>query len=142
MEHEELTRKIIGCAMKVHGALGPGFLESVYQKAFAHEMRKAGLNVECEKPLQVTYDGTVVGDFLADMVVNGSVLIENKAVQTIVAAHEVQLVNYLTATGINIGLLMNFGAARLQFKRKTRIFQPSSPRQTAQDDPDQNHDAC
>ena len=142
MEKEELTREIIGCAMKVHSALGPGFLESVYQNAFAHEMRKSGLAVECEKPLRVTYDGTVVGDFLADMVVNGSVLIENKAVQTIVPAHEVQLVNYLTATGINIGLIINFGAARLQFKRKTRIFQPSSPRQTAQDDPDQNHDAC
>lgn len=69
MEHEDLTRRIIGCAMRVHGALGPGFLESVYQNALAHEMRKAGLCVECEKRLQVTYDSVVVGDFSADMVV-------------------------------------------------------------------------
>jgi len=124
MEHEELTGKIIGCAMTVHGVLGAGFLESVYQKAFAHELRKAGLKVECERSITVTYDGVVVGDFSADMLIEELVLIENKAVQALVTAHEVQLVNYLTATGIEIGLLLNFGASRLEFKRKYRTFKP------------------
>lgn len=124
MEHEKLTETIIGCAMKVHRTLGPGFLESVYQKALAHELRKASLTVECEKPIQVTYDGVVVGDFSADMFVEGVVMVENKAVQTLNPAHEVQLVNYLTATGIEIGLLLNFGAERLEFKRKHRTYKP------------------
>ena len=124
VEHEELTQKIIGCAMKVHSTLGPGFLESVYQKAMAHELRKAGLKCECEKPIAVYYDGINVGDFSADMLVEDLVLIENKAVQALIAAHEVQLVNYLTATGIDIGLLLNFGTARLEFKRKYRIYKP------------------
>lgn len=128
MEHEQLTQKIIGCAMRVHGVLGPGFLESVYQNSLAHELRKAGLKVECERKIQVSYDGVVVGDFSADMLVEEVVLIENKAVQSIAAAHEIQLVNYLTATGIEIGLLLNFGASRLEFKRKHRIYTPKQTR--------------
>ena len=124
MEHAGLTEKIIGAAMNVHRTLGPGFLESVYQKALAHELRKLGLRVECEKPIQVVYDGVVVGDFSADMLVEGVVMIENKAAQTLNPAHEVQLVNYLTATGIEVGLLLNFGAERLEFKRKHRTYRP------------------
>lgn len=124
MERGELTEKIIGCAMTVHRILGPGFLESVYQHALAHELRKANLEVECERKIQVTYDGVVVGDFSADMIVQGAILVENKAVQALAPAHEVQLVNYLTATGIEIGLLLNFGAERLGFKRKTRTYRP------------------
>lgn len=122
MEDEALTQAVIGCAMKVHRTLGPGFLESVYENAFAHEMRKAGLNVECQVPIQVRYDGIVVGDFFADMRVDDRILVENKAVQALVPAHEVQLVNYLTATGIEVGLLINFGASSLQFKRKHRTY--------------------
>jgi GxxExxY protein len=122
MEDEALTKLIIGCAMKVHRTLGPGFLESVYENAFAHELRKAGLRVECQLPIKVYYDGVVVGDFFADMRVEGRILVENKAVLTLNTAHEVQLVNYLTATGIEIGLLINFGAASLQFKRKHRTY--------------------
>jgi GxxExxY protein len=122
MEHGELTQRIIGCAMKVHRTLGPGFLESVYQNALAHELQKAGLGVECEKKIRVLYDGVVVGDFIADMFVERLLLIENKAVQTLIKAHEVQLVNYLTATGIDIGLLFNFGSQALQIKRKTRTY--------------------
>jgi len=133
MEHSEVTKKIIGCAMTVHRTLGPGFLESVYQNALAHELRKAGLEVECEKRLHVTYDGVVVGDFVADMRINASVLIENKAVQALAPAHEVQLVNYLTATGIDIGLLLNFGAARLEFKRKSRIYRTKNAGQDERD---------
>ena len=126
MEDQELTEKIIGCAMKVHSALGPGFLESVYQKALAHQLAKAGLKVECEKPITVHYDGVAVGDFSADMLVEEEVMLELKANQALAPANEVQLVNYLTATGIEIGLLLNFGAQCLEFKRKTRTYRPGS----------------
>lgn len=120
MENAELSEKVIGCAITVHRALGPGFLESVYQNAFAHEMRKSGLLVECKQPLVVYYDGIEVGQFEADMLVEKTLLIENKAVQTLITAHEVQLVNYLTATSIEIGLLINFGASKIEVKRKYR----------------------
>lgn len=122
MEHGDLTQSIIGCAMKVHRTLGSGFLESVYQQALAHELQKAGLRVECERPISVVYDGVIVGEFFADMLVDGQVLVENKAVLALAPTHEVQLVNYLTATGIEIGLLLNFGAERLQYKRKFRTY--------------------
>ena len=122
----DLSGRVIGCAMKVHSALGPGFLESVYQNALKHELQKAGLVVETEVRLQVRYDGIVVGTFDADMLVENTLLIENKAVQAFVAAHEVQLVNYLTATGLNEGLLFNFGTARLEFKKKFRVYRASS----------------
>jgi len=127
MEEQALTETIIGCAMKIHSALGPGFLESVYQKALAHELRKAGLKIECEKPITVHYDGVVVGDFFADLLVDDKVMLELKANQTLAPANEVQLVNYLTATGIEIGLLLNFGADRLEFKRKARTYRPKHP---------------
>ena len=135
VEGEALTGKIIGCAMVVHKTLGPGYLEAVYEKALAHEMYKAGLAVECQKPIRVTYDGVVVGEFVADMLVESRVVVEIKAVQALTQAHEVQLVNYLTATGIEIGLLLNFGASRLQPKRKYRTYRPKngSVRQDQQD---------
>jgi GxxExxY protein len=122
--------------MTVHRSLVGGFLESVYHKALAHELSKAGFHVECEAKIQVTYDGMVVGDFSADMMVNHCILIEIKAVQSLMAAHEAQLVNYLTATGIEIGLLLNFGGTRLEFKRKTRTFRPKEFRQDLQDGQD------
>lgn len=125
MKHGELTKEIIGCAMKVHSAMGPGFLESVYQNALAHELRKKAFRVEIERPIKVRYDDIVVGDFFADMLVNDLVLIENKAVRSLGVAHEVQLVNYLTATGIEIGLLLNFGGTSLEYKRKFRTYRPS-----------------
>jgi GxxExxY protein len=127
MEEQELTEKIIGCAMKVHSVLGPGLLESVYAKALANELRKAGLQVECEKLITVKYDGEVVGEFFADKLVEEKVMVEEKAVQALVLAHEVQLVNYLTATGIEIGLLLNFGAQRLEYKRKSRTYIGKQP---------------
>ena len=125
MEHEELTRVIIGCAISVHRALGPGFLESVYQNALVYELSKAGLEVHCEKRIQVLYEGVVVGDFVADMLIQDCVLIENKAVQSLNKMHEVQLVNYLVATQIETGLLLNFGAQRLQLRRKSRVYRPT-----------------
>jgi GxxExxY protein len=131
MDEQELTEKIIGCAMAVHSALGPGFLESVYAKAFEHELHKAQLAVECEKPIVVKYEGVIVGSFSADKLVEGKIMIEEKAVQALASAHEVQLVNYLTATGIEIGLLLNFGAKRLEYKRKTRTYREKQPSKDA-----------
>jgi GxxExxY protein len=126
MQDEELTGKIIGYAIKVHKALGPGFLESVYKNALAHELRNAGINFEMEKPLKVLYEGTVVGDFFADLLIENRLLLELKANQSLVTANEVQLVNYLSATGIETGLLLNFGGERLDFKRKSKTYRPAT----------------
>ncbi len=119
-QNNHLTGKIIGCAMKVHSALGPGFLESVYHQALLHELKKDGFRVETEKPVPVHYDGVLVGNFSADLLVNNEIILELKAVQDLAVAHEVQLVNYLTATGKEIGLLLNFGTTSLEFKKKFR----------------------
>lgn len=127
MEEQELTEKIIGCAMKVHRTLGCGFLESVYQKALLHELKKRGLKAVGEVPLRVTYEGIVVGDFFADIVVEDKIIVENKAVESLCDAHEVQVVNYLAATGLNVGLLFNFGASKLEFKRKHRLYRKPLP---------------
>jgi GxxExxY protein len=124
MNDEGLTHVVIGCAMTVHRVLGPGFLESVYQKAFAHEIQKTKIKVVCECPIKVIYDGVHVGDYFADMMVGDRIIIENKAVQCIAVFHEVQLVHYLTATGLDTGLLFNFGSSSLQFRRKNRLYRP------------------
>jgi GxxExxY protein len=87
-------------------------------------MAKAGLQFETNKPITVQYEGTPIGDFSADILVEGTVLLELKANQSLVIANEVQLVNYLTATGVELGLLLNFGAPKLEFKRKTRTYRP------------------
>ena len=117
----DLCGQVIGAAMEVHSTLGPGFLESVYQNALIWELRKAGLRSEAEKPISVHYDGQLVGAFTADVLVDDAVIVELKAVQTLAKAHEVQLVNYLVATVIDEGLLVNFGAERLEYKRKFRL---------------------
>lgn len=127
MEDGDLTGKIIGCAMKVHRAFGPGFLESVYENSLTHELRKAGIQFTCQHPIQVTYDGIVVGNFVADMLVEDRLIVENKAVLTLSPIHEAQLVNYLTATGVEVGLLLNFGATSLEYKRKHRTYKPKQP---------------
>ena len=127
MKEEEITGKIIGCAMKVHRALGSGFLESVYQNALRYELKKAGIDIACEVPLKVHYEGEVIGTFCADMVANDLVIIENKAVENLAPAHEAQLVNYLTATKRDIGLLLNFGASSLQYKKKFRVYRAPAP---------------
>lgn len=124
MEDEVLTQTIIGCAMTVHRTLGPGFLESVYQKALVHELEKARFKAVCEYPIRVLYDGVNVGDFSADILVEDRIVIENKVARQLVAQNEAQLVHYLTATGLNVGLLFNFGVESLQFKRKTRVYRP------------------
>jgi len=117
----DLPGRVIGLAMKVHSALGAGFLESVYQKALAHELKKSGIQFESEKQLNVSYDGVLVGEFVADLLVADELIVELKAVQALAEAHEVQTVNYLVATGKDVGLLINFGSERLQFKKKFRL---------------------
>jgi GxxExxY protein len=117
----DLCGQVIGAAMKVHSTLGPGFLESVYQNALIWELRKAGLKSEAEKPISVHYDGQLVGAFTADLLVNDSLIVELKAIQSLAKAHEVQLVNYLVATRLDEGLLLKFGTERLEFKKKFRL---------------------
>ena len=119
-EEHALTEKIIACAMRVHRQLGSGFLETVYRNALAFELRRAGLSVELEKHITVKYEYVIVGDFIADVVVNETLICELKATAGLTKSDEVQLVNYLTATNHDVGLLLNFGAASLQFKRKHR----------------------
>ena len=119
-EDHALTEKVIGCAMKVHRQLGSGFLESVYRNSLAFELRRAGLNVELEKHITVKYEHVIVGDFIADLVVNEALICELKAATALSKADEIQVVNYLTATNHDFGLLFNFGSPSLQFKRKHR----------------------
>ena len=122
----DLAGKVIGLAMKVHSTLGAGFLESVYHKALAHELTKAGFRFESEKMLNVLYDGVLVGEFIVDLLVEDELIVELKAVQALATAHEVQTVNYLVATGKDFGLLINFGAERLEFKKKFRLQKKNS----------------
>ena len=117
----DLCGQVIGAAMKVHSILGPGFLESVYQNALVWELQKSGFKVDAQRPITVHYDGQVVGVFTADLLVNDSLILELKANQLLAKPHEVQLVNYLVATGIDEGVLLNFGAQRLEYKRKFRL---------------------
>jgi len=120
MEYEKITETIIGCAYRVYNKMGFGFLESVYEKCLLIEMRKAGLDTETQKPITVYYDGEVVGEFVADMVVNDAIIIELKSVRRIIKAHEIQLVNYLVATGKPVGLILNVGESKVEIKRKVK----------------------
>ena len=122
---DSLTQLVIGAAMAVHRALGPGFLESVYQKALAVELKSLGISFREQAPLVVVYRGEVVGEFVADIVVEDGLIVELKSTLTLATMHEVQLVNYLSATGIEHGLLINFGAPSLEFRRKFK--NPKNP---------------
>jgi len=118
MSYERLTHSIIGCAFEVHRTLGFGYLESVYHKALLMELAGAGLRVEAEIPLTVYYKGREAGYFVVDILVEDEIVIELKSVEHLSKAHEVQLVNYLTGMGKDVGLLINFGPEKAQIKRK------------------------
>jgi len=120
MEFKELTEKIIGCAYHVYNEMGYGFLESVYEKCLLIELRKSGLIVEAQCPITVRYDGEMVGEFLADLLVEDTIIVELKSVRRLVTAHEVQLVNYLVATDKPVGLILNFGERKVDVKRKVK----------------------
>ena len=130
MHIDKLTETVIGCAYRVHNELGAGFLEKVYENALRVELADSGLAVKQQHPIPVTYRGQLVGDFYADLLIPDRLIVELKAVQNLAKEHEVQLVNYLTATGIDDGLLINFGAS-VEVKRKFRKYKDS--RQDQQD---------
>jgi GxxExxY protein len=119
-----LAKELIGLAMKVHRTLGCGFSETVYRNALVIELRKAGVAFEVHQTLSVKYEGQEVGVFQADLIVNGKLIVELKAVESLCSAHSAQLVNYLKATGIDHGLLLNFGSTKLEFKTKSRDYPP------------------
>lgn len=107
--HQEITSKIISCFYTVYNTLGYGFLEKVYENALMYELIKSGLYVEKQKPIKVYYDQKLVGEYFADLMANNQVIIELKASESLIEEHELQLINYLKATEIEVGLLLNFG---------------------------------
>jgi GxxExxY protein len=117
MEMNDFTEKAIGCAFKVANTLGSGFLEKVYENAMVLEIQKTGLEVKQQFPVQVKYDGVVIGDFFADLLVEKQVMIELKTVRALDDVHMAQCMNYLRATGIPVCLLINFGRPRIEIKR-------------------------
>jgi GxxExxY protein len=117
MHSEDLTETIIGCAYSVANVLGNGFLEKVYENALAHELRKKGLQVEQQRAMLVHYDEVVVGEYFADLLVEGKVVVELKAVKSVEEIHKAQCIHYLKATGMQVCLLINVGAPRVQIKR-------------------------
>lgn len=118
--HGELTEAIIGCAFEVINELGAGFLESVYEKALLLALRQKGITAESQHPIKVMFRNVCVGEFFADLFVEEKVIVELKAVKTLLPEHQAQIINYLNATGVEVGLLINFGDPRLEYKRFTR----------------------
>lgn len=112
-----LTRAIIGAAFEVHRVLGHGFLEKVYEAALVRELRGRGHRVVSQAEIEVGYKGEPVGVYYADLLVEDAVICEVKAVDRLAPAHEAQLLNYLKATGVKVGLILNFGARRVEVKR-------------------------
>jgi len=117
MLHQEITGKILKAFYSVYNDLGYGFLEKVYENALIHELRKMGLNVVRQKPIKVYYDNVLVGEYFADIIVENAVIVELKAVEVLHESHANQLTNYLKATEIEVGLLLNFGEEP-EFARK------------------------
>ena len=126
MEHEALTEQIIGCAYRVYNQMGFGFLESIYHKCLMIKLDKAGLKAEQEREIRVLYQDEEVGFFKADIIVEGTIILELKSIRQLATAHEVQLVNYLVATDSPVGLLLNFGPEKVDVKRKVRDLKNDS----------------
>jgi GxxExxY protein len=114
---DRLSERIIGCAFQVLNTLGSGFLEKVYENALAHELRRAGLGVSQQHKMVVRYDGMAVGEYAADLLVEGTVVVELKAVKALDRVHIAQSINYLKASGLRVCLLLNFGNPRLEIQR-------------------------
>lgn len=135
--HKDLTEKIIGASFDVHNELGSGFVEKVYENALAMELRRRGLTCKQQQPVSVSYRDESVGEFVADLIVESVVLVEIKAVKAITSEFESKLIHYLKTTGIEVGLLINFGE-RVELRRKiysrpsagksvTSVQSPSAP---------------
>ena len=129
MEVDELCDVIAGCAKTVRSQLTPGYEEKLYKNALMIELGERGIPFETEVPFQVRYKNHIIGDYHADIIVDHKVILELKAVSVLAPIHSIQLVNYLTATGINDGMLINFGGEKLEIRRKYRIYAPNSNRQ-------------
>ena len=119
-ELKTLSERVIGCCYTISNALGCGFLEKVYENALAHELRKLGIKVEVQKPLHVVYDGVVVGEYYADLLVSDVLIIELKTANGFSDNHKAQCINYLNSTKLPLCLLINFGKPRVEIKR---VFQ-------------------
>jgi GxxExxY protein len=115
--YPELSYKIIGLAMRVHNKLGCGFLEKVYENALVILLRREGLRVEQQASIKVYFEGEIVGEFVADILVEGKIILELKAVEKLTSVHRAQAINYLKATGIQLALLLNFGGKSLEHER-------------------------
>ena len=126
MQFSDLTEKIIGCAYQVYNTLGAGFLESVYEQSLLIELRETGLIAEGQVRLDVYYREQPVGSFFADIIVEGVIIVELKAIDMLAKVHEAQVVNYLIATGKPVGLLINFSPEGVVVKRKVRTLPSSS----------------
>lgn len=122
-----LSEQVIGCAIEVSNTLGAGFLESVYENALCEEMVRKGLHFQRQKPLQVKYKGKLVGNYIADVVVEDRLLLELKALSRLSGEHEAQVMNYLKASGLSVGLLFNFGVPKLSFKRIVWQYNTTEP---------------
>ncbi|MDX1973938.1 MAG: GxxExxY protein [Candidatus Sumerlaeia bacterium] len=120
LKHAELTQKIIGASFDVINVMGSGFVESVYEKCLYHALREFQINVVCQQPIKVFFRKHVVGEFIADLLVEDVVIVELKAVKSLQPEHKAQLINYLKASQLEVGLLINFGNQRLEFKRFNR----------------------
>ena len=124
---KELTEKIIGCAIRVHRELGPGYLEAIYENALAHELRKQGLRIERQRTAKVVYDGVEVGEHRADILVEGAVVVELKSVDQINSKHVAQVISTLKAVGAQVGLLLNFDEVRMvDGVRRVILTKPSA----------------
>ena len=123
MDIENLIEQIKDCAKEVRAHLTPGFEENVYKNALYLELKDHGLEVKTEIPIKVTYKGREVGNYRADMIIEDRVIVELKAINALNTMHEIQLVNYLTATGTDDGLLINFGSDKIQIQRKYRQYE-------------------
>lgn len=121
-----LSQRVIACAFKVSNTLGRGYLEKVYENALVHECRKCGLHVEQQRRLEVLYDGVLVGFYIADLVVENTILVEAKAVRSIESVHEAQGLNYLATTGLPLCLILNF-SARVEVRRVVGPRAPAFP---------------
>lgn len=128
--HQDLTDKIIHAFYTVYNTLGYGFLEKVYEKSMCIELKKLGLKVDEQKNIKVNYSGYEVGDYFADIIANDLIIIELKAAESLCEEHEAQLINYLRATNIEVGLLINFGK-KPEFRRKIFMNQNKNPRSSA-----------
>jgi GxxExxY protein len=112
-----LSRRVIGCAIEVSNTLGSGFFEKIYEKALCIELEKNGIYFQSQKPVNVIYKGRLIGEYIADIIVEDKLLLELKAVSALCGEHEAQLMNYLKTTGLSVGLLLNFGKPKLGIKR-------------------------